>query len=123
MLGYWAKFAGFSVILAVALAGGLTWVLPDLFPPNPAQQAIAACTQLAAQQDQKANDNIPTPNNTTAPILHDEPLGHDSTANKANDNSKYECLVAAYTSQLAWFTELLALVTTFLIAVGIYQGA
>ena len=123
MLGYWAKFAGFSVILAVALAGGLTWVLPDLFPPNPAQQAIAACTQLAAQQDQKANDNIPTPNNTTAPILLNEPLGHDGTADKANDNSKYECLVAAYTSQLARFTELLALVTAFLIAVGIYQGA
>jgi uncharacterized membrane protein len=88
MLGYWAKFAGFSVILAVALAGGLTWVLPDLFPPNPARQAIAACTQLAAQQDQKTGDDASTTNNKTAPISRDESLRHEGTANQAKDSRR-----------------------------------
>ena len=60
MLGDWAKFAGFSAVLAVALAGGLTWVLPDLFPPNPTQRAVAECSQLDAQQKQESYRNIPT---------------------------------------------------------------
>jgi hypothetical protein len=112
MISHWAKFAGFSAILAVALAGGLTWVLPDLFPPNPAQRAIAECS---AQQ----RNNISTATEDVADAPNDE---SKSNKERSSGKTEYECLVAAYTAQLAWFTELLAFVTTFLIAVGIYQG-
>ena len=80
----WAKFAGFSAFLAVALASGLTWALPNLFFPNPIERSLAECGDLSHQ---------------------------------------YECLVAAYTGQLATFTEWLVAVTAILIIVGIYQAA
>jgi hypothetical protein len=102
LLENWAKFAGFSALLAVALAGGLTWVLPDFFPPNPTERSIAQCSQ---QQDQEPSGNSSGPNTSDQATTH-----------------KYECLVVAYTAQLATFTELLALVTAVLIGVGWYQG-
>src|SRR5579862_3203479 len=55
----------------------------------------------------------------TYPLMTNDNAG---TKTGQNFDRQYECLVAAYTSQLAWFTALLALVTAFLIVVGIYQG-
>ncbi len=125
MLENWAKFAGFSAILAVALAGGLTWVLPDFFPPNPTERSIAQCTEFSKQQEQKSQGNDSAPNNPPTVIPGNEAEQHNKTASQPNADltHKYECLVAAYTGRLATFTELLALVTAFLIAIGWYQGA
>jgi len=124
MLENWAKFSGFSAILAVALAGGLTWVLPDLFPPNPTERSVAECTQFSAQQNKEADNHASGTNEASPVVPGREAAQHDKGPDKrdSNSTSKYECLVAAYAGQLALFTELLAFVTAILIAVGIYQG-
>jgi hypothetical protein len=125
MLEEWAKFAGFSAILAVAIAGGLTWALPTLFPPDPAERAIAECSQLGEKQNEKANSDVSGADKSLANVATNKALKHENASNEAGNelSSKYECLIAAYTRKLANFTYLLTFVTAILIAVGIYQGS
>ena len=118
----WAKFAGFAAILAVALSGGLTWVLPNLFLSNPLERTLAQCSQTTRREDQKTSDQQTDTSNASTVEKDRKTPRQDETTNQTNENITYECLIAAYTGKLAQFTEWLAWVTFILIVVGIGQG-
>jgi hypothetical protein len=122
MMRDWARLAGFAALLAVALSGGLTWLLPNLFLSNPLERTLAECSEAARSESNKTSTQQDNPNELASVIKDGKTTPQKPTTSQANENIKYECLVATYTGKLAQFTQLLAWVTFFLIVVGIGQG-